>query len=155
MVGLTALGSRLVPKLARLADENDREFFGHLKPNERRLVVRLLEDIVRRNGWKDLPVNKKALSSCKISGNQLRQYCVVGTAECYRLCRFKRSGFASCDTIKASYPLDRSVSVDRVQLRQGNGAIFYPMINCYSGSRSTDGRSLELKLSQTPVHVDC
>lgn len=57
MIGLTAVGRRLVPSLARLADENDREFFGHLKTNERRLLVRILEDIVRKNSWKDLPVD--------------------------------------------------------------------------------------------------
>ena len=57
LIGLTAVGRRLVPTLARLADENDREFFGHLKADERRLVVRILENIVRKNGWKDLPVD--------------------------------------------------------------------------------------------------
>lgn len=57
MIGLTAAGRRLVPTLARLADENDRKFFGHIKTNERRLLVRILEDIVRKNGWKDLPVD--------------------------------------------------------------------------------------------------
>ena len=56
-VELTAAGKRLVPVLAQLADENDREFFGHLKPIERTKLVNLLQDIVRRHGWKDLPVN--------------------------------------------------------------------------------------------------
>ncbi len=56
-IGLTAVGRRLVPTLARLADENDREFFGHLKPDERGLLVRILEDIVRKNGWKNLPID--------------------------------------------------------------------------------------------------
>lgn len=56
-VELTAAGTRLVPVLARLADENDREFFGHLEPEERTKLVNLLQDIVRRHGWKDLPVD--------------------------------------------------------------------------------------------------
>lgn len=56
-VSLTSAGKRLVPTLARLADENDREFFGHLKPDERASLVSLLQDIVRRHGWKDLPVD--------------------------------------------------------------------------------------------------
>jgi DNA-binding MarR family transcriptional regulator len=55
-VELTAAGKRLVPVLAQLADENDREFFGHLQPAERNKLVSLLEDIVRWHGWKDLPV---------------------------------------------------------------------------------------------------
>ena len=50
-VELTAAGKRLVPVLARLADENDREFFGCLRPNERTRLAALLEDIVRRRGW--------------------------------------------------------------------------------------------------------
>jgi DNA-binding MarR family transcriptional regulator len=56
-VELTAAGKRLVPVLAQLADENDREFFGHLKPEERTKLMHLLKDIVRRHGWKDLPVD--------------------------------------------------------------------------------------------------
>jgi DNA-binding MarR family transcriptional regulator len=56
-VELTVAGKRLVPVLAQLADQNDREFFGHLKPEEKTKLVNLLRDIVRRHGWKDLPVN--------------------------------------------------------------------------------------------------
>lgn len=56
-VELTAAGKRLVPILARLADDNDREFFGHLPPEEQRKLVLLLQDMVRRHGWKDLPLN--------------------------------------------------------------------------------------------------
>ncbi len=55
-VGLTAAGKKLVPILARLADENDREFFGHLKSADQTWLVNLLQDMVRRQGWKDLPV---------------------------------------------------------------------------------------------------
>jgi DNA-binding MarR family transcriptional regulator len=56
-VELTASGKRLVPVLAQLADENDREFFGHLKPEEKNWLVGLLQGIVRQHGWKDLPVD--------------------------------------------------------------------------------------------------
>lgn len=56
-VALTPSGRRLVPRLAQSADENDREFFGHLKPDERERLLSLLQDIVRRHGWKDLPVD--------------------------------------------------------------------------------------------------
>lgn len=56
-VELTTAGKRLVPALAQLADENDSEFFGHLARNERAALVRLFQDIVRRNGWKGLPVD--------------------------------------------------------------------------------------------------
>jgi DNA-binding MarR family transcriptional regulator len=56
-VKLTAAGKRLVPVLAQLADENDREFFGHLTPEETSWLVGIFEDIVRRQGWKDLPVD--------------------------------------------------------------------------------------------------
>ena len=56
-VELTAAGKRLVPSLAGLADENDQEFFGHLKAAEKTSLINLLQDIVRRNGWKELPVD--------------------------------------------------------------------------------------------------
>jgi DNA-binding MarR family transcriptional regulator len=56
-VKLTPTGKRLVPALAQLADENDREFFGHLKPEEKNWLVSLFQEMVRRHGWKDLPVD--------------------------------------------------------------------------------------------------
>jgi DNA-binding MarR family transcriptional regulator len=56
-VELTTAGKRLVPVLAQLADENDREFFGHLSPRERVELMNVLQDIVRRHGWKDLPID--------------------------------------------------------------------------------------------------
>ena len=56
-VELTAAGKRLVPVLAQLADENDREFFGHLRPEEKIRLVRLLQDMVRQHGWKDRPID--------------------------------------------------------------------------------------------------
>lgn len=56
-VKLTATGKRLVPVLAQLADENDREFFGHLKPEDKNWLVSLFQEMVRRHGWKNLPVD--------------------------------------------------------------------------------------------------
>lgn len=56
-LALTAAGKRLIPVLARLADENDREFFGHLGRSERRALLAVLQDCVRRHGWKDLPIS--------------------------------------------------------------------------------------------------
>ena len=55
-VELTVAGKLLVPVLARLADENDHELFGHLKADEKTSLIDLLQNIVRRHGWKDLPV---------------------------------------------------------------------------------------------------
>ncbi|MBL9125126.1 MAG: winged helix-turn-helix transcriptional regulator [Planctomycetaceae bacterium] len=55
-VALTPAGKKIVPILARLADANDREFFGHLKPEQQARLVRLLRDIVRRQGWKESPL---------------------------------------------------------------------------------------------------
>ena len=56
-VELTTAGKKLVPKLARLADENDRQFFGHLDAKGRATLVDMLEEMVRRHGWKDVPVS--------------------------------------------------------------------------------------------------
>ena len=54
-VKLTAAGRRLVPILAQLADENDREFFGHLKSREREQVASLLQTIVQKHQWIEVP----------------------------------------------------------------------------------------------------
>jgi DNA-binding MarR family transcriptional regulator len=56
IVALSAKGMRLVPVFAEAADENDREFFGHLKPEEKDELVALLQEIVRRQGWQDSPL---------------------------------------------------------------------------------------------------
>jgi DNA-binding MarR family transcriptional regulator len=56
-VELTEAAKRLVPVLAQLADENDHEFFGHLKPEDKSWLVSLLQGIVRQHEWKDLPVD--------------------------------------------------------------------------------------------------
>ena len=56
-VSLTAKGEKLIPALARLADKNDDEFFGHLTAQERADLVQVLRDIVQRQGWIDVPVS--------------------------------------------------------------------------------------------------
>lgn len=54
-VSLSAKGRRLVPDLARLADENDHEFFGHLGQADRARVETILRDISRRQGFNGAP----------------------------------------------------------------------------------------------------
>ena len=56
MVNLTASGRKLVPALAALADENDREFFGHLGAKEQTELVATLRAIVQSRGLKGVPV---------------------------------------------------------------------------------------------------
>ena len=56
-VSLTAKGAKLVPNLADLADQNDREFFGHLSAAEQSRLIALLADVAHRHEWKDAPVS--------------------------------------------------------------------------------------------------
>jgi len=56
-VSLTQSGRRLVPVLARLADQNDHEMFGHLPQGAQEELVRTLRTIVHHHGWKDVPVD--------------------------------------------------------------------------------------------------
>ncbi len=53
---LSSAGSKLVPKLARLADDNDNVFFGHLDPVLRAQLSSAMQDIVRTHQLKQLPV---------------------------------------------------------------------------------------------------
>ena len=54
-LSLTSAGRALVPKLSALADRNDAEFFGDLKPAERAALEKTLKDIVRRHDLKTTP----------------------------------------------------------------------------------------------------
>jgi DNA-binding MarR family transcriptional regulator len=54
---LLPAGRALVPPLARLADQNDAEFFGHLGQSEKAALMDLLKEIVRRKRLKDVPVD--------------------------------------------------------------------------------------------------
>jgi len=56
-VSLTAKGRKLVPILARLADDNDAEMFGHLTAVAQAELIGVLKGIVHQHGWKDVPVN--------------------------------------------------------------------------------------------------
>lgn len=56
-LALTAKGRALVPRLAALADQNDKEFFGHLKPVEHRQIERAMREIVRRHGFSAVPLD--------------------------------------------------------------------------------------------------
>jgi DNA-binding MarR family transcriptional regulator len=56
-LALTPRGYELVPELAALADENDAEFFGNLRPEERLVLERVLRDIVERRGLQSVPVS--------------------------------------------------------------------------------------------------
>lgn len=54
-LALTSAGRSLVPKLAALADRNDGEFFGHLRPAERHALEQTLKALVRHHGLKTIP----------------------------------------------------------------------------------------------------
>ena len=56
-LSLTDAGGKLVPTLAALADENDKEFFGHLGDEQKLVFTNLLKELVRRNGWKHAPID--------------------------------------------------------------------------------------------------
>jgi DNA-binding MarR family transcriptional regulator len=55
-VRLTVAGRALVPKLAALADENDKEFFAHLSHEERERLLAILKKLVRVNKLSKMPV---------------------------------------------------------------------------------------------------
>jgi DNA-binding MarR family transcriptional regulator len=55
IVALTESGKTLTPALAALADDNDHEYFGHLKPQERAQLLGLLQGLVARHGWHEVP----------------------------------------------------------------------------------------------------
>lgn len=56
-VGLTQKGRRLVPRLARLADENDAEFFSALSAAERKELIRLLQKLAKVKDLRRLPTD--------------------------------------------------------------------------------------------------
>jgi DNA-binding MarR family transcriptional regulator len=55
-VGLTGAGRRLVPVLARLADQNDAECFEGMSAQEQRELKTLLRGLVDRQGWRSAPL---------------------------------------------------------------------------------------------------
>jgi DNA-binding MarR family transcriptional regulator len=56
-LALTAQGRSLVPALARLADENDAEFFGHLSKRAQSELLEALRGLVRHHGLESVPVD--------------------------------------------------------------------------------------------------
>lgn len=56
-VALTPDGAALVPRLARLADENDEWFFGHLGPERRAELRALLQELVQRHHLESVPID--------------------------------------------------------------------------------------------------
>ena len=56
-VSLRASGRRLVPKLAALADENDREAFGQLDPKQRALLLTTLKGLAEQLGLRGAPLD--------------------------------------------------------------------------------------------------
>jgi DNA-binding MarR family transcriptional regulator len=54
-VSLTAAGASLVPELAELADQNDKEHFGSLSASDRKNFFRLLRQLVRDAKIKTVP----------------------------------------------------------------------------------------------------
>jgi DNA-binding MarR family transcriptional regulator len=56
-ISLTAAGRTLVRQLARAADDNDEEFFGHLGEREQAQLKKMMTDLVRTHGWREIPVD--------------------------------------------------------------------------------------------------
>ncbi len=56
-LALTPPGKLLVPQLARLADQNDEEFFGALSAQERRELRRILQKLAQAHDLRRLPIS--------------------------------------------------------------------------------------------------
>lgn len=56
-IKLTAKANRLVPKLTRLAQENDEAFFSCLTPSEKKTLVRLLKKVAMENQVPEIPTD--------------------------------------------------------------------------------------------------
>ena len=54
-LALSSAGKALVPELARIADDNDAEFFAHLTPDQRNTIEFVMRDIVERCGMRTVP----------------------------------------------------------------------------------------------------
>ena len=57
LVKLTAAGRLLVPKLAKMADGNDDDFFACLSKEEQTTVLRIMQKLVKHHGLSQLPVD--------------------------------------------------------------------------------------------------
>jgi len=56
LVGLTAKGRAVVPRLARIADINDRTFFSCLSQKEQAAIVHTMRKLVAHHGLTRLPI---------------------------------------------------------------------------------------------------
>jgi len=56
VIVLTRSGSALVPKLAALADQNDELFFSALNGQQRRMLMQMMQQLVRVHELKQVPV---------------------------------------------------------------------------------------------------
>ncbi len=54
-LAITEAGRDLVPALARLADQNDAQFFGHLSPEQHDALHQMLVGLARHNDLKIIP----------------------------------------------------------------------------------------------------
>jgi DNA-binding MarR family transcriptional regulator len=50
-LALTSKGNKLVPRLAKLADENDEQFFGSLTTKQKEDLLRTVRHLLTANGW--------------------------------------------------------------------------------------------------------
>lgn len=57
VLALTARGRTRVPELAGLADDNDAEFFGPLTAREQATLRGLLQRLVEKNRFKNVPID--------------------------------------------------------------------------------------------------
>jgi DNA-binding MarR family transcriptional regulator len=55
-IQLTKIAKSLIPKLAKLADENDDQFFSALTPSERKTLTALLKKTADQNKLTKLPI---------------------------------------------------------------------------------------------------
>ena len=55
-LALTPVGQELVPQLAQFADENDDAFFGHLSFDQRTQLIGMMQELVTRHQFKQVPV---------------------------------------------------------------------------------------------------
>jgi len=55
-IELTASGRKLVPVLAKIAQENDQRFFGHLSKEEIAAMTDFLKDLVVRHDFRSKPI---------------------------------------------------------------------------------------------------
>jgi DNA-binding MarR family transcriptional regulator len=56
-VELTAKGKTLVPELAKIADQNDEEFFSNLSKAERKQLKSLLQTLADHHQLKTVPID--------------------------------------------------------------------------------------------------